>query len=138
LEEVIAMKKAYAFLSTALLASGLTMGALSPGVAHADEKARMQGTISIIDHTSGKIELKTEKGPAVVYFAPEALKNLKLGDQVKLEVELESAKVTSSAKTPGKVTSEAKTAKEWDMEQRFPPATKPNEDIPTKSKQVGS
>ena len=132
------MKIAYMFLSTALLVSGLTLGTLSPGTARADEEARMQGTISKIDPTSGKIELKTDKGPAIVYFAPEALKNLKVGDQVKLEVELEPAKVSLQGKTPDKVTSEAKTTNERDMEQRFPPSAKPNEDVPTKSKQVGS
>src|SRR5262250_957052 len=108
--EVITMKKTYGLLSTALLVGGLTLGAIAPGVVRADQEARMQGTISMMDHTSGKIELKTEKGPAVVYFAPEALKNFKLGDQVKLEVEMEQAKVSSSAKTSDKVTSEAKTA----------------------------
>jgi len=132
------MKKLSALLSTTLLIGGLTIGALSPDTARADEKARMQGTISKLDSVSGRIELKTDKGPAAVYFAPQALKNLKEGDQVRVEVELEPAKVSSQVKTPDTVTSSAKTADERDMEQRFPHATKPNEDIPTKSKQVGS
>ena len=132
------MKKAYALLSTVLLAGGLTLGALAPTLARADEEARMQGTITKLDQTNGRIELKTDKGPAVVYFAPEALKNLKEGDQIKLEVELEPAKVSSRVTTPDTVTSSAKTAEERDIEQRFPHSTKPNEDIPAKSKQVGS
>ena len=132
------MKKAYTLLSTALLAGGITLGALSPSVAGADEEARMQGTITKIDPASGRIELKTDKGPAVVYFAPEDLKKYKEGDAVKLEVEMEAAKVSSSATTPDKVTSSTKTAEERDMEQRFPHSAKPNEDMPTKSKQVGS
>jgi hypothetical protein len=132
------MNKAYALLSTVLLAGGLTLGALAPTLARADEEARMQGTITKLDQTSGRIELKTDKGPAVVYFAPEALKNLKEGDQIKLEVELEPAKVSSRVTTPDTVTSSAKTAEERDLEQRFPHSTKPNEDIPAKSKQVGS
>jgi hypothetical protein len=132
------MNKAYALLSTVLLAGGLTLGALAPTLARADEEARMQGTITKLDQTSGRIELKTDKGPAVVYFAPEALKNLKEGDQIKLEVELEPAKVSSRVTTPDTVTSSAKTAEERDLEQRFPHSAKPNEDIPAKSKQVGS
>ena len=76
------MKKPYAFLSTALLAGGLTLGTLSPSVARADEEARMQGTITKLDPASGKMELKTDKGPAIVYFTPEALKNYKVGDAV--------------------------------------------------------
>jgi hypothetical protein len=117
------MKKAYALLSTALLAGGLTFGALSPHAARADEEARMQGTITKIDQASGRIELKTDKGPAVVYFAPEDLKNYKEGQAVKLEIELEPAKVSSSTTTPDKVMSSAKTAEERDMEQRFPHTT---------------
>jgi hypothetical protein len=132
------MKKAYAVLSATLLVGGLTLGAVAPSTARADEKARMQGTISKLDPASGRIELKTDKGPAVVYFTPETLKNLKEGDQVKLEVEIEPAKVSSQAKTADKVMSSAKTAEERDMEQRFPHTAKPDEDIPTKSKQVGS
>jgi hypothetical protein len=80
---------------------------------------------------------KTDQDPAVVYFALEALKHLKEGDPVKPEVELEPATVLPKA-TAGTVTSEATTAYEQDMEQRFPHTTKPNEDIPTKNKQVGS
>jgi hypothetical protein len=86
------MKKAYVFLSSALLASGLTLGALSPDVVRADDEARMRGTITKLDPASGRMELKTEKGPAIVYFAPEDLKNYKEGDAVKLEVELEADK----------------------------------------------
>lgn len=132
------MKKAYVWLSTALLAGGLTFGALSPNAARADQEARMQGTITKIDPASGRIELKTDKGPAVVYFAPQDLKNYKEGQAVKVEVELEAAKVSSSTNTLDKMTSGVKTAEERDMEQRFPHTTKPDEDIPTKSKQVGS
>jgi hypothetical protein len=132
------MKKAYTLLSTALLAGGITFAALSPNTARADEEARMQGTITKIDPVSGRIELKTDKGPAIVYFAPEDLKNYKEGQAVKLEIELEPAKVSSRTTTPDKVMSGAKTAEERDVEQRFPHTTQPNEDIPTKSKQVGS
>jgi hypothetical protein len=116
------MKQAYAFLSAVVLAGGLTTAALPPNAAGADEPV-MRGTISSIDHTSGKIELRTDKGPSRVYLAPEALKNLKAGDQVALEL---------------KTAIPNQEAYERDMEQRFPTTTKPEVDIPTKSKQVGS
>lgn len=96
--------------------------ALSHDEARAAEPV-MQGTINQIDHISGRIELTTEKGPVQVYFAPDALKNLREGEQVALELK------TATPNAEGY---------ERDMEQRFPTTTKPDEDIPTKSKQVGS
>jgi hypothetical protein len=116
------MKKLYAVLSAALLAGGLSPAAwaLQPGC---EEVPMMRGTITSLDPTSGRIELRTEKGPALAYFTPEALKNLKPGDPVALGLQPAIAD---------------KAAYERDMEQRFPNTTKPEEDIPTKSKQVGS
>ena len=116
------MKNVYAFLSVTLLIGGLTTMALSHDEAGAAEPV-MQGTINQIDHISGRIELTTEKGPVQVHFAPDALKNLKEGEQVALELK------TATPNAEGY---------ERDMEQRFPTTTKPDEDIPTKSKQVGS
>jgi hypothetical protein len=83
-------------------------------------------TISKIDHSSGRIELTTEKGPVHVYFVPETIKNLKAGDKVEVALELQ------------KGSSNAGAAYERDMEERFPHTTKPDEDITKKSKQVGS
>ena len=109
-------------LSAAVLAGGLTTITLSADAAHADEPV-IQGTISKIDQVSGRIELRTDKGPAHIYLSPEGLKNLKAGDQVALE-----------RKTAGP----NQEAYERDMEERFPATAKPDEDIVTKSKQVGS
>src|SRR5437870_8192615 len=83
-KETIAMYKSRMFLSAAVLAGGLTMVALSADAAHTDEPVR-QGTISKIDQASGRIELRTDKGPVHIYLTPEGLKNLKAGDQVALE-----------------------------------------------------
>ena len=80
------MKKACALLSAALLAGGLSTAALAHDEGRADEPM-MKGTISKIDHDSGKIEMKTDQGTAQVYFAPDSIKNLKEGDQVALELE---------------------------------------------------
>jgi hypothetical protein len=80
------MTKACALLSAVLLAGGLSTAALAHDEGRAGEPM-MKGTISSIDHASGKIELKTDQGPAQVYFAPEEIKNFKEGDQVVLELE---------------------------------------------------
>ena len=80
------MKKACAFLSAALLAGGLITAVLAHDEGRADEPM-MRGTISKIDHASGKIDLQTDMGPAQVYFPPVSVKNLKEGDQVALELE---------------------------------------------------
>ena len=81
------MKKACALLSAAVLAGGLSTAALAHDEGRAGGEPLMKGTISSIDHDSGKIELQTAQGPAQVYFAPDTVKNLKEGDQVALELE---------------------------------------------------
>ena len=83
------MKKAGLLLSAALLVGGLTLGALSPHPARADEEDELEGTITKIDPTTGKVELKTEKGPVQVYFDADEVKEFKEGDNVEIEVELE-------------------------------------------------
>jgi len=80
------MKKACALVSAMVLAGGLSTAAFAHDEGRADEPM-MKGTISQIDHDSGKIELKTDQGPVQVTFAPEQVKNFKEGDQVVLELE---------------------------------------------------
>jgi hypothetical protein len=118
----MAMKKARTFLSAALLMGGLSTAALALEARHAGALVTRR-TISKIDRDSGKIELMTEKGPVQVHFAPDLIKNLKEGDAVALELQTAMSN---------------REAYKRDMEQRFPHTTKPDEDIPTKSKQVGS
>ena len=107
-------------LSAALLVSVLSLGPRSLTPARADE-ALLQGTISTIDPTRGRIELITERGLVTVYLSPEQLQDLEEGDQVTIHRAMTEQE-----------------AYERDMEQRFPHTAQPNEDIPTKSKQVGS
>jgi hypothetical protein len=105
------MKKACALLSAALLAGGLSTAALAHDEGRAGEP-KMKGTISSIDHDSGKIELKTDQGPAQVYFAPNAVKNLKEGDQVALELETSKKEAKEMHHMSKKTTSTTSTYKE--------------------------
>ena len=82
-------------LSAALLAGGLTTAAFAHDEGRAGEPM-MKGTISTIDHASGKIELQTDQGPVQVYFAPDTVKNLKEGDQVALELETSKREATET------------------------------------------
>lgn len=78
------MKKLSSFLTAALLVGGLSTVALAD---HDQNEASVRGTINKIDHTTGKIELKTDKGMSELYFTPDSIKNLKEGEQVVLELE---------------------------------------------------
>jgi hypothetical protein len=120
------MKTPNTLLSTALLAGGLTWSIVSPTLSHADQEAKVKGTISEMDHSRGRIELTTEKGPVQVYFIPETIKDLKAGNKGEGAVELHKDSSTADA------------AVERDMKERFPHTTKPEEDIAKKSKHVGS
>ena len=81
------MKNACAFLSAVILAGGLATTALAHDEGGVGGEPTMRGTISTIDHETGKIELKTDMGTSQVYFAPRSIKNLKEGDQVLVELE---------------------------------------------------
>jgi Cu/Ag efflux protein CusF len=94
------MKKITAILSAAVFAGGMATAALAHDEGGAGGEPTMRGTVSKIDHETGKIELKTDMGTAQVYFAPQAVKNLKEGDQVSLELE--------TAKNHGKERRESK------------------------------
>jgi|GEM_PF-4467263 len=78
------MKKLSLFLAAALLVGGLGTAALAD---HDQKEASVRGTINKIDHTTGKIELKTDKGVSELYFTPDSIKNFKEGEQVVLELE---------------------------------------------------
>ena len=85
------MKKSSVFLSAALLAGGLTLGALFLETACADDDDGQEGTITKIDPATGKVELKTQKGPVQVYIDSDDAKEFKEGDKVEINVELEKA-----------------------------------------------
>ena len=78
------MKKTQAaWLSAVVFAGGLSIMALAPGEAHVEEMT-ITGTISKIDRATGKVEVVTEQGLALIYFAPASVKDLTAGDQVAL------------------------------------------------------
>jgi uncharacterized cupredoxin-like copper-binding protein len=78
------MKKLCASLTAMLLVGGLSTAVFAD---HNKNEASMRGTINKIDHSTGKIELKTDKGTSELYFTPDSIKNLKEGEQVVLELE---------------------------------------------------
>jgi hypothetical protein len=106
------MKKACALLSAAVLAGGLSTAALAHDEGRAGGEPLMKGTISSIDHDSGKIELKTDQGPAQVYFAPDAVKNLKEGDRIALGLETSKKEAKEMHHMSKKTTSSTSTYKE--------------------------
>src|SRR3954471_6661690 len=100
------MKRFYPLLTAVLLAAGLPTVALAqqtPAATGSTSRPSgntlpenmkgqhtMTGTISHIDHSHGTVSLKTEKGPLVLYFPPEEIKDYKEGD--KMAVHLAIAK----------------------------------------------
>lgn len=104
------MRKTCRLLSVALLAGGLSTAALAHDEGRSEEP-KMKGTISKIDPASGKIELKTDQGPAQVYFAPDSIKSLKEGDQVTLELETSKGKAKEMGRMSKKEKSTAGTNK---------------------------
>jgi len=105
------MEKACALLSAVVLAGGLSTAALAHDEGRTGEPM-MKGKISSIDHNSGKIELQTDQGPAQVYFAPEAIKNLREGDQVALELETSTKEAKEMHHMSKKTTRHTSTYKE--------------------------
>jgi len=81
------MKKACALLSAVIFAGGIATAAFAHDEGRAGGEPMMRGTISKIDHDTGRIELQTDSGTSQVYFAPQSIKNLKEGDQVAVELE---------------------------------------------------
>lgn len=68
------------------LVIALGIGALATGAAMAGAKYQgehdMSGTITSIDHQTGKLSLQTGAGEMSLHFPPSALKDLKEGDQM--------------------------------------------------------
>ena len=90
------MKNVAAVLSAALVAGGIATAALAHDEGRAGEEPMMRGTITMIDHATGKIELKTDMGTSQVYFAPQSVKNLKEGDHIALELETSNREARES------------------------------------------
>jgi hypothetical protein len=69
-----------------VLMIALWMGALVVGTAAAATKPQgehaMSGTVTDIDHKTGKLSLKTGVGELDLHFPPEALQEVKEGDQI--------------------------------------------------------
>src|SRR5262245_20798129 len=83
LQEVVDMKKLSSLLAAVLLVGGLGTATFAD---HGQNEASVRGTINKIDHTTGKIEFKTDKGTSKLFFTPDSIKNFKEGEQVELEL----------------------------------------------------
>ena len=56
----------------------------------------MAGTVTMIDHTTGMLTLKTMEGDLKVHFPPSTVKNLKEGDKITIHLSY-SASESSAA-----------------------------------------
>jgi hypothetical protein len=65
----------------ALWIGALAAGTTAAGMKHQGEHS-MSGTVTDIDHTTGMLSLKTEAGALDLHFPPQALKEVKEGDQL--------------------------------------------------------
>jgi hypothetical protein len=96
------MKRSWYFLMIPIMV--LWIGALAAGTAAAGMKHQgehsMSGTVTDIDHTTGLLSLKTEAGVLDLHFPPQALKEVKEGDQ--LTVHLGFSKGGAASGTPPK------------------------------------
>ena len=96
------MKRSWYVLMIPIMA--LWMGALAAGTAAAGMKHQgehsMSGTVTDIDHKTGLLSLKTEAGELELHFPPQALKEVKEGDQ--LTVHLGFSKAGATSGTPPK------------------------------------
>lgn len=57
-------------------------GSMSMGSADFQGEHSMSGTISRIDHSNGKVTVKTGEGNLDVHFPPQSIANLKKGDTI--------------------------------------------------------
>jgi Cu/Ag efflux protein CusF len=71
-----------------LLAAPLATGALAHDLKGAMGEHVMTGTITKIDHEKGTITLDTQAAPLALHFPPSALKDMKEGDRVAVEMSI--------------------------------------------------
>lgn len=91
------MKRAFHFLMIVLSIGALAVGTAAAGMKHQGEHS-MSGTVTDIDHQTGKLSLNTGVGELDLHFPPQALKDVKEGDQ--LTVHLGFSKGGAASATP--------------------------------------
>jgi hypothetical protein len=91
------MKRSLSFLMIPIMAlwiGALVAGTAAAGMKHQGEHS-MRGTVTDIDHTTGMLSLKTEAGELELHFPPQALKEVKEGDQLTVHLGFSTGGVTS-------------------------------------------
>ena len=89
------MKRA-SLLAAVILGAGLAMPALAHDLKGAKGEHVMSGTITKIDHDSGKLSMDAEGTTLDLHFPPPAIKDMKDGDRVAVEMSI-SRSVPSGA-----------------------------------------
>ena len=75
------MKRVLPVLVIMLWIGALAVGTASAGTKHQGEHS-MSGTVTDIEHQTGKLSLETGVGELELHFPPPALKEVKEGDQI--------------------------------------------------------
>jgi hypothetical protein len=70
------------WLATAILITQLALGPAWAATTKVQGKHSMTGTITMIDHTSGMLTLKTPEGDLKLHFPPSSTQKLKEGDTI--------------------------------------------------------
>lgn len=96
------MQRAWSFLIIPIMTlwiGGLAVGTAAAGMQQQGEHS-MRGTVTDIDHQTGLLSLKTEAGELELHFPPQALKEVKEGDQITVHLGFSKGGATSG--TPPK------------------------------------
>jgi hypothetical protein len=91
------MKRTLYVLMIGLWIGALAVGTSAAGMKHQGEHS-MSGTVTDIDHQTGLVSLKTGPGELQLHFPPQAIKDVKEGDQ--LTVHLGFSKGGAAGGTP--------------------------------------
>jgi hypothetical protein len=94
------MKRALYVLAFALWIGTLAMGTAAAAEMKHQGEHSMSGTVTAIDPQTGKLSLKTGVGELDLHFPPQALKDVKEGDQ--LTVHLGFSKGSAASASPQK------------------------------------
>jgi len=82
------MKRASLLAAAVILGAGLAVPALAHDLKGAKGEHVMSGTITKIDHDSGKLSLDAEGTMLDLHFPPPAIKDMKEGDRVAVEMSI--------------------------------------------------
>jgi hypothetical protein len=94
------VRKILAILVTTLWIAALAAGPVAAAGAKPQGEHAMSGTVTDIDHDTGKLSLNTQVGELDLHFPPQSVKDVKEGDQ--LTVHLSFSKGGAASASPQK------------------------------------